>query len=154
MDKGLPHAHTGRAPWGVFGVWRPEISGKNLTSITKGFKLSVAQTSSVPRQCLVFDKGCFQEMASTGLKTYLNQFRPALRPDYTACRSFQRCPRPLAGGQRARCPFQEPHPCLCDPSGLATFTSKHSPLPKIVTALRLSTTTEFSERWFVGKKQS
>jgi len=35
----------------------------NTTSITKGCKLSF------------FDKKCFQEMASMGLKVYLNQFR-------------------------------------------------------------------------------
>jgi len=60
---------------GLFWVFEhPEISGRNLATITNGSKLSTA--------CKIyfggFD-GYFQAVTSTGLKAYLNQFRPALR---------------------------------------------------------------------------
>jgi len=55
----------------------PEISGKNLASISNGSK-TVHWTNSVPRQCLFWQKLLSGDgfLMSTVLKTYLNQFRP------------------------------------------------------------------------------
>jgi len=62
---------------------QPEISGKNLISITKGSKLSF------------FHKNCFPEMAFTGWKrTYIN-FGWGFAPEPNG----ESSPRPLAGGR-------------------------------------------------------
>jgi len=71
---------------------------------------------------MIFDK-LVLEMATTGLKTYLNQFWQRLNCPGRHWGSLQHSPRPLAAGEGLAVPPQEPYPCL-RPSGLAASTQK------------------------------
>jgi len=66
--------------------------------------------------------------ASTGLKTYVNQFRPGL------CPGPQRSQTPSWRGTGSLPTPQELHPCL-GPSGVASSTIKHPRKHILVTAL-------------------
>jgi len=83
----------------VFDFEHLKISGENLISVTKVSKLSF------------FIKKCFQEIAITGLETYVNQFWPMTTGELTAL------PRLLAGGEGSRFPSPRTPPRL-SPWGL------------------------------------
>jgi len=78
---------------------------------------------------LFIDKNCFQEMASTWLKTYLNQFWPGFAP-YRTGRAY----RPTVDGKRARCQFPR---TLNPTSALQASLSTPETPPKINTSYGL-----------------
>jgi len=63
-------------------------------------------------------------MASTGLKMYLNQFRPGLR---TPLEELTAIPRPLADGSCSLLPPHKPHPVSALQASLPPLLNPHPP---------------------------